>query len=81
MPVYDYFCIDCGAFREMARMADWALDQPCPHCAAPAKRLLTTPFFADRGDTADAPPQRGLGAASSWRHMCGFGCRHCSSPG
>jgi hypothetical protein len=39
--------------------------------------MLSAPFFADRGDTADAPAQRRVqGAAGSWRHMCGFGCRH-----
>ena len=58
MPLYDYFCSDCGAFREMVRMADCALDQPCPSCGAQAQRMLSAPFFADRGDTADAPAQR-----------------------
>jgi hypothetical protein len=43
--------------------------------------MLSTPFFADSGDTADAPAQRVQGAAGSWRHMCGFGCRHCATSG
>ncbi len=58
MPLYDYFCSDCGAFREMVRMADCALDQPCPSCGSQAQRMLSAPFFADSGDTADAPAQR-----------------------
>lgn len=78
MPLYDYFCSDCGAFREMIRMADSALDQPCPSCGAQAQRMLSTPFFADSGDTTTT--QRVQGAAGSWRHMCGFGCR-CATSG
>ena len=67
MPLYDYFCSDCGAFREMVRMTDSALDQPCPSCGTQAQRMLSAPFFVDRGDTADAPAQRAQGAAGSWR--------------
>jgi hypothetical protein len=63
-------------FREMVRMADCALDQPCPSCGSQAQRMLSAPFFADSGDTTDTPAQRVQGAAGSWRHMCGFGCRH-----
>ena len=60
MPLYDYFCSDCGSFREMIRIADCALDQPCPSCGAQAQRMLSTPFFADSGDTADAPALRSM---------------------
>ena len=44
MPLYDYFCSDCGAFREMVRMADCALDQPCPSCGSQAQRMLSAPM-------------------------------------
>jgi putative FmdB family regulatory protein len=81
MPLYDYFCSDCGSFREMIRIADCALDRPCPSCGRHAQRVLSAPFFADSGDTADAPAQRVPGATGSWRHMCGFGCRHCATSG
>ena len=44
MPLYDYFCSDCGSFREMIRMADCALDQPCPSCGSQAQRMLSAPM-------------------------------------
>jgi hypothetical protein len=65
----------------MIRMADCALDQPCPSCGAQAQRVLSTPFFAYSGGAADAAAQRVQGAAGSWRHMCAFGCRHCATSG
>lgn len=81
MPLYDYFCGDCGSFRKMVRMADSAADQPCPRCSSPARRVLVTPFLAGRSDTADALPQGAPGGAGSWRRMCGFGCPHCAASG
>ena len=44
MPLYDYFCSDCGSFREMIRIADCALDQPCPSCGSQAQRMLSAPM-------------------------------------
>ncbi len=81
MPLYDYFCADCGGFRKMVRMADSALAQPCPRCATPVQRILVTPFLAGRGDGGDAPGPRLPGGGGSWRSLCGFGCPHCAGSG
>lgn len=42
MPLYDYACVDCGPFSALQPMA--RRDQPsaCPHCSAPAPRVLLT---------------------------------------
>ncbi len=81
MPLYDYFCADCGGFRKMVRMADSDQAQPCPGCAAPAQRILVTPFLAGRGDADHAPGPRVPGGGGSWRSLCGFGCPHCAGSG
>jgi putative FmdB family regulatory protein len=81
MPLYDYFCADCGGFRKMVRMADSAHAQPCPRCAVPAQRILVSPFLAGRGDSGDAPGPRVPGGGGSWRSLCGFGCPHCAGSG
>lgn len=48
MPTYDYICTDCGAFESYASMADFDKPQPCPFCAAPARRaMLTAPLLAN----------------------------------
>ena len=81
MVFYEYLCHTHGAFNIMHRLGKAPSQAPCPSCGSQAQRMLSAPFFADRGDTADAPAQRVQGAAGSWRHMCGFGCRHCATSG
>ncbi len=43
MPIYDYFCDECGMFREMRPMVDSSQSCPCPDCQRLAKRMITAP--------------------------------------
>ncbi|MBK1616691.1 hypothetical protein CKO44_24945, partial [Rubrivivax gelatinosus] len=49
MPLYDYSCARCGAFRAFRPMAESARDTPCPQCAAPSARTLAAPMLGGGG--------------------------------
>jgi putative FmdB family regulatory protein len=42
MPLYEYWCEDCGDFTAMRRLAEFAEPHPCPDCGTPAPRALIT---------------------------------------
>ena len=54
MPIYEYYCAECGAEFEMIRPVSQA-DEPatCEKCGSPARRQLTT--FSFKSDTFTAP--------------------------
>ena len=54
MPIYEYYCVECGAEFEMIRSVSQA-DEPatCEKCGSPARRQLTT--FSFKSDTFTAP--------------------------
>ncbi|MBS0447734.1 MAG: zinc ribbon domain-containing protein [Proteobacteria bacterium] len=76
MPVYDYECGRCGAFRERRPMAESAAPQPCPDCGGASPRMLAAPFLAGSGSPGGSPGPLGGAGRGSWRAMCGFGCTH-----
>jgi putative FmdB family regulatory protein len=43
MPVYEFHCESHGTFDALRPMAAFADPCPCPHCGAPAPRVLITP--------------------------------------
>jgi len=45
MPLYDYECNECGAFREWRGMDLSDQDAPCPSCGQPSKRSISMPFL------------------------------------
>jgi putative FmdB family regulatory protein len=57
MPLYEYWCEDCGDFTAMRPMSEFAEPQPCPDCGTPAPRALIT-----------APRVSGMAAASKQAH-------------
>ncbi|MCI4662497.1 MAG: zinc ribbon domain-containing protein [Neomegalonema sp.] len=82
MPVYEYWCDDCGPFEAMASIARYADPQPCPSCAAQAARvMMTAPRLAVLSSekrrahetnerSADSPKRSGHGPGCS---CCGGG--------
>ncbi|MEO1679595.1 MAG: zinc ribbon domain-containing protein [Pseudomonadota bacterium] len=40
MPVYDYWCDECGAFEALAPIANYADPCACPQCAALSPRVM-----------------------------------------
>lgn len=42
MPVYEYWCEDCGPFESLAPMSKFSDPCDCPDCARPAPRVLLT---------------------------------------
>ena len=47
MPIYEYFCADCGPFSALRQMAEFQTPQPCETCGKPAPRaLLTAPALS-----------------------------------
>ena len=45
MPLYDYECRDCGAFRDWRPMSEWNADVPCPDCSLPSRRQAAAPML------------------------------------
>ena len=57
MPRYDFQCRDCGAVIEVELPTEQAsVDQVCPVCAQPARRLYTMPKLLFRADPRDVTP-------------------------
>jgi putative FmdB family regulatory protein len=46
MPLYDYACPDCGAFRAWRPMSESDLAIRCPDCAGTAQRAMVAPSLA-----------------------------------
>jgi putative FmdB family regulatory protein len=46
MPLYDYECTTCGAFRAWRSMSEHAASVECPSCTLPASRLAAAPMLA-----------------------------------
>jgi putative FmdB family regulatory protein len=38
MPLYSYLCADCGPFDEIRSISAYEEPEPCPQCAASARR-------------------------------------------
>ena len=54
MPIYEYYCADCGAEFEMIRPVSQADElATCEKCGSQARRQLTT--FSFKSDTFTAP--------------------------
>jgi putative FmdB family regulatory protein len=77
MPLYDYRCESCGAFREFRPMSEAGKARPCPVCALPCARTLSAPFLGGNGASGWLTnPHPNAARGSSWRAACGFGCTH-----
>jgi putative FmdB family regulatory protein len=46
MPVYEFECVDHGAFELTRPMAQMREPAPCPDCGSLGKRLLSAPSLA-----------------------------------
>ncbi len=54
MPIYEYYCAECGSEFDLMRSVSQADDPaPCQGCGNPARRQLTT--FSFKSDTFTAP--------------------------
>lgn len=71
MPTYDYECENCGPFKEVHPMAEFAQPQHCPDCGDMAPRMLTLPAISG-GARED------VGAAPARSHAGGCAC--CAAP-
>lgn len=84
MPVYDFTCQDCGDFRDLRTIA--GRDDPafCPHCEAPARRLILAPNLGlmnplQRKAATINERSRHEPRVSGSAHSCGSGCG-CGTP-
>ena len=62
MPIYEYWCSNCGLWFEALRSMACARDPaPCPRCAQPAPRQVPTSFsaFTMRGGYPRGIPDKG----------------------
>lgn len=41
MPLYSYFCMDCGTFDQMRSMSDYQKPANCPQCGQASDRQIT----------------------------------------
>jgi putative FmdB family regulatory protein len=50
MPLYEYQCEECGArFERIRKFSDPPLDEPCPTCGGPIRKLISSPAFQFKG--------------------------------
>jgi putative FmdB family regulatory protein len=50
MPLYEYQCEDCGGrFERIRKFSDPPLDEPCPKCGGPIKKLISSPAIQFKG--------------------------------
>ncbi|MDR1125356.1 MAG: zinc ribbon domain-containing protein [Deltaproteobacteria bacterium] len=50
MPIYEYSCEKCRhVFEEWVRQIDDNVEQTCPDCGAPARRILSNTSFVLKG--------------------------------
>ncbi len=82
MPLYEYFCDSCDhVFAELRPMAEHRAPQPCPHCAAQARRIVgTPPRLNDMPQAQRHAHETNERSAHEPRvrqgHQCGAGCNH-----
>ncbi|WP_187432146.1 hypothetical protein ROLI_031300 [Roseobacter fucihabitans] len=81
MPLYDYYCEDCGPFTAFATLERFNVPCECPECASSAPRvLLNAPRLAVMsGGTRRAHETNERSADSPKRSSHGPGCSCCSS--
>src|SRR6185503_6828280 len=50
MPLYEYQCEECGErFERIRKFSDPPLDEPCPKCGGPIKKLISSPAIQFKG--------------------------------
>jgi putative FmdB family regulatory protein len=50
MPLYEYQCEECGArFERIRKFSDPPLDEPCPTCGGPIRKLISSPAIQFKG--------------------------------
>jgi putative FmdB family regulatory protein len=50
MPLYEYQCENCGdRFERIRKFSDPPLDEPCPKCGGPIRKLLSSPAIQFKG--------------------------------
>ena len=50
MPLYEYQCDDCGGrFERIRKFSDPPLDEPCPKCGGPVKKMISSPAIQFKG--------------------------------
>ena len=50
MPLYEYQCEECGdRFERIRKFSDPPLDEPCPKCGGPIRKLISSPAIQFKG--------------------------------
>ena len=50
MPLYEYQCEECGGrFERIRKFSDPPLNEPCPTCGGPIKKLISSPAIQFKG--------------------------------
>ena len=50
MPLYEYQCEDCGErFERIRKFSDPPLDERCPKCGGPIRKLISSPAIQFKG--------------------------------
>ena len=50
MPLYEYQCDNCGErFERIRKFSDPPLDEPCPKCGGPIRKLISSPAIQFKG--------------------------------
>lgn len=50
MPLYEYQCEECGGrFERIRKFSDPPLEEPCPKCGGPIRKLISSPAIQFKG--------------------------------
>jgi putative FmdB family regulatory protein len=50
MPLYEYECESCGGrFERIRKFSDPPLEEPCPTCGGPIRKLISSPAIQFKG--------------------------------
>lgn len=86
MPIYDYHCLQCGAFTTLRKMSESDLAAACPSCGDASERMITAPQLAILGKAQRSAYERNEKSAHEpkvgRRSSCGCSGAHtCSTSG
>ena len=69
MPLYEYECENCGGrFERIRKFSDPPLEEPCPTCGGPIRKLISSPAIQFKGSgfyKTDYPSASSKGSSGS----------------
>lgn len=75
MPVYEYYCEECGPFARYRSLADSSQPYDCPECGGASARVFSAVNLRSMSAGHRMAWERNERSAQA-PHVCGAGCSH-----